>query len=210
LLTLTAAVPVAAQSDQKITICQATGSPSNPWVFTTIDARDLPEHLARGDFRANSIAACSAARAPGAATPAAVAATPVTAVAATAPPPATPMATRTPVQQQGVAGGVPLPDVPVSQLVGAATTTPAPSPRTTAPAESRTPVPASTTAQQTVNVAGAQATPASEVSALPRSGGEPDRTALVLGLLGLIGAGLGLRRLGRAGLGRGRRDAPPG
>src|SRR5438105_1414792 len=49
-LSLLPAVPVAAQTDQKVTICQATGSATNPWVFTTIDARDLPEHLARGDY----------------------------------------------------------------------------------------------------------------------------------------------------------------
>src|SRR5438105_14739123 len=54
------ALPTEAQSQGTVTICQGTGSPSNPWVFTTIDARDLPEHLARGDFPANSIADCAA------------------------------------------------------------------------------------------------------------------------------------------------------
>ena len=63
LATLGPALPVAAQTEQRVTICQATGSTANPWVFTTIDARDLPEHLARGDYRANSIADCPGASA---------------------------------------------------------------------------------------------------------------------------------------------------
>src|SRR5919108_2165822 len=71
LCVLATAMPVAAQGDQKTTICEATGSPTNPWVFTTIDARDLDEHLARGDRRATSIADCSTAQTPGASTPAA-------------------------------------------------------------------------------------------------------------------------------------------
>ena len=63
LATLGPALPVAAQTEQRVTICQATGSTANPWVFTTIDARDLPEHLGRGDYRANSIADCPGASA---------------------------------------------------------------------------------------------------------------------------------------------------
>jgi hypothetical protein len=49
-----------------------------------------------------------------------------------------------------------------------------------------------------LEVAAAQATPEAQVSALPKSGGEPDRPLLVLALLALIGAGAALRRLGRS------------
>jgi hypothetical protein len=167
-------------------------------VFTTIDARDLPEHLARGDFRASSIADCSARRAVGAASPVATVAT-VATVAATSPPTATPTPAKpvVPQQQQGVVSGAPLPDVSVSRLVGAATTTPAAGPTVATPA-------AATAGTPALNVAGAQATPEPEVSTLPKSGGEPDRGLLVVGLLGLIGAGLGLLGLSRFQLGRGR------
>jgi hypothetical protein len=60
-----------------------------------------------------------------------------------------------------------------------------------------TAAPARVTGTPAVNVAGAQTTSETEVSALPRSGGEPDRPLLALGLLGLIGLGWGLRRLAR-------------
>jgi hypothetical protein len=59
---------------------------------------------------------------------------------------------------------------------------------------------AASTAVATVEVAGAAATVAEtppEVATLPASGGEPDRPALVLALLGLGALGLGLRRWAR-------------
>jgi hypothetical protein len=198
---LAAAGPVVAQSDHKVTICQATGSPANPYVFTTIDPGDLPEHLARGDYRASSIADCSSARATetsGTLPASSATAAPVAQPAATAAPVAQPAPTSQPVQQQGVAAGHLLPDVSVSQLVATATTTAA-VPRTATPAvATATAAPARATATGVVSVAGAQATPEQPVSTLPRGGGGPDRPLLVLVLLGLLGAGLGLRRLGRA------------
>jgi hypothetical protein len=185
-VTLTTALPVAAQSEQTITICQATGSTTNPWVFTTIDARDLPEHLARGDFRATSIGECSASQAGQAAAPA---------PAPTASPTPTAAPARPAVQQQGLTGGVPLPGRSASQLVGGATATPPPG--AAVGTANPTAAPARVTGTPAVNVAGAQTTSETEVSALPRSGGEPDRPLLALGLLGLIGLGWGLRRLAR-------------
>jgi hypothetical protein len=208
LILAAAPAPVIAQSNQQIPICEATGSQANPWVFTTIDARYLAEHLARGDFRANSIADCPGARAVGSATPSAAAAT--TPVAATRTPAvaqaATPVAAaRTPAvaqaatpataqQQGGIGGGNPTSNVSVSQAVNTATATPAAATTLSTP----TAVTASATAGPRLDVAGAQATPESQVSTLPKSGGEPDRPTLVLVLLGLIGVGAGLRRLGRS------------
>jgi hypothetical protein len=169
---LALAVPVAAQSNQNITICEATGSSTTPYVFTTIDARDLPEHLARGDFQAGALADCAAAK-----------------PAATPAPGATPRAAAAPassgVQQQGI-GGVGLPSVPLSQV--------APSPTATAASATATTTPARPSPTPAVAVSGAQATPEAGISALPRSGGEPDRPIMVLVLLGLIGAGFVLRR----------------
>ena len=206
-----AAVPVAAQTNQQVTICQATGSQANPWVFTTIDARDLAEHLARGDFRANSIADCPGAKPGSSPTPAAVVtatvapatsgSTSAPAVTATVAPATgfTPARAGTPsgVQQQGVVGGgLPVSDVSASQPVNAATATPPGSP-TVPPVRNPTSAPANATPEPEVNVAGAQATPELPVSTLPKSGGEPDRPLLALGLLGLIIAGVGLRRVGR-------------
>jgi hypothetical protein len=189
LVTLAVVVPVAVQraapSDQKVTICQATGSTANPWVFTTIEARDLPDHLARGDYRATAIADCSAAQA-------AAAATPATSAAGSATPASGPA-----VPLQGGESGAPLSSAAVAQGVGTPTTTPPGGATAAPPTAVATAVPASATAAPTLSVAGAQATPEPEVSALPRSGDEPDRVLLVLLLLGLIGAGLGLRRLGR-------------
>jgi len=188
--------PVVAQSNQQITICQATGSQANPWVFTTINARDLAEHVARGDFRANSIADCPGAEAAGSPTPSgaagAVPATTTSTPVVAQPPPA-----RAP-QQAGIGGGgvSPLSNAVLAQVVNTATATPA--------AATRVPTPkavtasATPTAQTRPDVAGAQATPEAQVSALPKSGGEPDRPLLVLILLGLIGAGAGLRLLGRS------------
>jgi hypothetical protein len=173
LAALAAAVPVAAQSEPRITICQATGSPATPWVFTTIDARDLPEHLARGDFRANSIADCSAGGTP-AATPAAA-----------------------PAEQPQRAGILPA-DASLSQPEATATPTPAAAPASAAatPSPTATVAPASSPPPSAVNVAGAQATREPEVSTLPPGGDEPDRPLLVLILLGLFAAGFGLWRLG--------------
>jgi hypothetical protein len=193
LLTLAGARPVAAQSDQKIPICQATGSPTNPWVFTAVDAQDLPEHLAKGDYRASSIADCTArataVTTPPPAAPAAATATPT--VSATPGAGAGSGPTSKPVQQESVLGGVPVPELPVSRLVAQATATPAPA---TQPAPVATP----TGTASRANVAGAQATPETEVSTLPKSGGEPDRTPWVLACLGLVGTGYALRRLARA------------
>jgi hypothetical protein len=192
-----------AQSNQQITICQATGSQSNPWVFTTIDARDLSEHLARGDFRANSIADCqgAGAQAPGSPTPqtavsasqAQATVTPAAPVPATNTPAVARAATPVTVQQQGAGGGNLTSNASVSQAVNTATTTPPPPTEVPAP----TSVSASAPAERSLEVAGAQATPEPQVSTLPKSGDEPDRPLLVLLLLGLIGAGAGLRRLGR-------------
>jgi hypothetical protein len=209
LCVLATAIPVAAQGDQKTTICEATGSPTNPWVFTTIDARDLDEHLARGDRRATSIADCTAVQAPAASTPAVRSAatptpaptqtrapsTPVRAAAAGTPAP-TATATVGAVQQQGVAVGIP--DVSVSRLAGgiAGAQTGAQSAATST--VSGTPQPASTRAAPTVGVAGTQATPSAQASTLPKSGGEPNRNLLVLACLAMIGTGLGVRRLARA------------
>jgi hypothetical protein len=194
--------PAVAQSNQQITICQATGSQSNPWVFTTINARDLAEHLARGDFRANSIADCpgaQAARSP----------TPLTAISAgqgrATSPPATPIPpTNTPevarattpvaAQQQGVGDANAISNPAVSQPVNTVAATQVPP--TALPGA--TSDGAGATAPGSLELAGAQATPEPQVSALPKSGGEPDRPLLVLILLGLICAGAGLRRLGRA------------
>jgi hypothetical protein len=201
-------VPVAAQSGQNVTICEATGSVTNPWVFTTIDARDLDEHLARGDFRATSISDCSSAKA--VTTPTASAR-----LAATQPAVLSPSTTREPspsagisrsaaatptpsaaaVQQQGVTGGVP--DVSASKLAGSITNAQATSQPVATPALPVSSERATPTASDSVSVAGAQAAP-SAVSTLPQSGGEPDRTMLVLGLMLMICAGLGLRRLARA------------
>jgi hypothetical protein len=116
LATLGPALPVAAQSEQKITICQATGSTANPWVFTTIDARDLAEHVARGDYRANSIADC-----------------PRAAVAATSPPTVrpTPAATATLVRAVPTSAATATALPPTATL--AATATAAPTSSTVAP-----------------------------------------------------------------------------
>ena len=172
-----AALPVGAQTEQQVTICQATGSVGRPYVFTTIDASDLPEHLARGDYRAGSIAECSAA--PSNPTPQTAAAPSPTALATpTAAPTAAAAGAQTSprVQQQGL-GIVPVPDLPVSRVLAQATPSP-----TVAPVSAATPQ-------------AAEAADEPPVSVLPKSGGEPDRPMLVLVLLALLGVGLGLRRL---------------
>jgi hypothetical protein len=154
-----AAVPAEAQTQATVTICEQTGSPSNPWVFTTIDARDLSEHLARGDFVANSIADCPAPTA-------------TSAPAAPPAPTATPPPTLNPVGSPTSAPTQPTAPAAITVIV-----TPSPSP--------------------TIATAGAQATPAPDVSRLPRSGGEPDRPGLVLMLLAVGAAGFTLRGLSR-------------
>jgi hypothetical protein len=110
--TLGPALPVAAQTEQRITICQVTGSTANPWVFTTIDARDLPEHLARGDYRANSIADCPGASA---------AATSLPTIGPT------PAATATPVRAAATSAATATP-VPAATLAATATGVPTSSP----------------------------------------------------------------------------------
>ena len=181
LAALAVAVPVAAQSNQNVTICEATGSPTTPYVFTTIDARDLAEHLARGDYQANSLADCAAAKP--AATPG---------PGATPKPAAVPASTG--VQQQGITGGNPIANVPLGQLVATPATTSATPPSQTTPAPAATAAAARPSPTAAVDVSGAQATPEAGVSTLPRSGGEPDRPIIVLALLALIGAGFALRR----------------
>jgi hypothetical protein len=184
--------PAVAQSNQQVTICQATGSQSNPWVFTTIDARDLAEHLARGDFQAKSIADCPGAQAARSPTP--VAAVGAAQGRATSTPAVARAETPAAARQQGGGGNA------TSNAVGSqAANTATASPSTPTAVPTRTPVSASTTPEQNVEVAGAQATPEPRVSTLPKSGGEPDRPLLALALLGLIGAGTALRRLGRRG-----------
>ena len=183
--------PIVAQSNQQITICQATGSQANPWVFTTIDARDLPEHLARGDFRANSIGDCPGAAAAGSPTPSAAArAAPIPAAST----PVVAQAASPAAAQQGGTAGKSTSNAPLAQAVNTPTAPPAAPTAVPSP----TAAPANATAQPTLEVAAAQATPEAQVSALPKSGGEPDRPLLVLALLALIGAGAALRRLGRS------------
>jgi hypothetical protein len=182
-MTLASQEPVAAQGQgNQMTICHRTGSPTNPWVFMTIDARTWPEHQAQGDIQATSLADCA---------PATVAPTvaPPTVTAPTLAP--TPQPSQPAVRQQQIAPGLAIPEVPVSQLRGAGTPTavvPTPSTR------------ASPTPPPTVEVAGVTAdlaleTP--EISALPKSGGEPDRELLVVGLIAVAGVGMLLRRLAR-------------
>jgi LPXTG-motif cell wall-anchored protein len=208
LVLIVTTAPVVAQAGQNVTICEATGSATNPWVFTTIDARDLDEHLARGDFRATSISDCPTAKVsttppPSARLAATQPATPSPTVTGKPSPTAgiprsaaaTPGATAAAVQQQSVTGSVP--DVSVSKLAGSITNAQATSQAVATPTPPGLSERATPPASNSVSVAGAQATPAS-VSTLPKSGGEPDRTILVLGLMLLIGAGLGLRRLARA------------
>ncbi len=193
-----ASLPALAQTqDQRVTICQRTGSVSTPWVFTTIDAGDLPEHQARGDFRAESIAECPRADPAMTATP--VPAAPranVTPPAATLTPLPTAAPTRPAAQQAGILGGL-VPDIPVAQLL-APTGTPVSTATTATPVSTRTAAQTSTsTPQPTVSVAGVQAAPQPPVSTLPPSGGEPDLTPMVLFLVGIGGVGLGLLRVAR-------------
>lgn len=171
-MTMATQLPAAGQSQgDQMTICHRTGSPSNPWVFMTIDARTWPERQAEGDIQAASLADCA----------------PPTVVPTVAP---TPSPTSQPpqpaVRQQQIAPGAAIPDVPASQLRGAATPAPStPTPSTPAP---------------TLEVAGVtadRATDTPEISALPKSGGEPDRGLLVVGLLAVAAVGMAMRRLAR-------------
>jgi hypothetical protein len=169
----------AAQSQgQEMLICHRTGSPTNPWVFMSIDASTWPEHEAQGDIRANSLADC----APPAAAPVAPAgAAQAVAPAAPAGGPQAPAAV--PAAAQAAVG------VPPAEPANAQVASPA-----QPPAQVASPA-------QPPQVAGVQAAEAESaqppVSSLPASG-EPDRPFLVVGLLALLAVGLGLRRLGRS------------
>lgn len=191
--TVVAQVPVAAQGQgSQMTICHRTGSPSNPWVFMTIDARTWPEHQSQGDIQAGSLTDC----APPTEAPA-VAPTSLTLPTAAATP--TPQPSQRAVREQQIVPGLPIPEVPALQLRGGATPTAvAPTPST--PTSS---TPTSSTPPATVEVAGVtadRAVDAPEISALPKSGGEPDRGLLVFGLIAVAGVGMLLRRLARRGL----------
>jgi hypothetical protein len=174
----------AAQSQaQEMFICHRTGSPTNPWVFMSIDASTWPEHEAQGDVRANSLTDCAtaAAQAPAPAAqeaaPSAPAAQP--APAATSAPAAQPAPAATTAPQAR-----PTPASPVAS--------PAESPPQVANVQVASPEQARPQAAANPQ---AQAESAPPVSSLPASG-EPDHPALVLGLLMLLATGLGLRRLG--------------
>ena len=171
-VTMATQLPAAAQGQGvQMTICHRTGSPSNPWVFMMIDARTWPERQAEGDIQAASLADCPQP-------------TVVPAVASTPSPTSQPP--QPAVRQQQIAPGTAIPDVPVAELRGAATPAPStPTPSTPAP---------------TLEVAGVTAEPATdtpEISALPKSGGEPDRGLLVVGLLAVAAVGMAMRRLAR-------------
>jgi hypothetical protein len=106
-VTLAAQLPALAYGqEQPMTICHRTGSPANPWVFMTIDARNWPEYQAQGDVQATSLADC-------------------------APPPAAPAVA---FQQQPVAQATPIPTptsvapttVPTPVRTAAAAATPGP------------------------------------------------------------------------------------
>jgi len=219
ILSLNTALPVAAQTSPTITICQATGSPANPWVFTTIDARDLPEHQARGDYPAASIGDCAGARlastpqpintpapAPAANQAGAVAQDQSNAAPARAEvrgttsqqPAATlaPAATATPVTLPTLATSANSASTSSSAATSTSSTTSGTSGSSTTTANSATA--SDGTSATTAQVAGVQATAEPAVSTLPRGGGEPDRPMLVLMLLVVAATGLGLRRLARA------------
>ena len=155
--------------EEQVSICHSTGSAANPWVFMTIDPRTWSEHQAHGDFRATSLADCS----------------PPT------PAPTGLLAQAQPVQQQ------PQPAAP---------STPIPSPTSAPPSPISTPVrsaePVATPAPtiETAGVRAREADPerASDVSSLPKGGGEPDRPLLVVALLVIAAVGVSLRRLARS------------
>jgi hypothetical protein len=161
------------QGDQ-VTICHRTGSPSNPWVFMIIDARTWPERQTEGDIQATSLADCPQP-------------TVAPAVATAAPPPLpTSQPPQPAVPQQAMASETAIPAVPVAELRGVAT----PAPTT---ATHSTPAP-------TLEVAGVRTEPATdapEISTLPKSGGEPDRGLLVIGLLAVAAMGMAMRRVAR-------------
>jgi hypothetical protein len=168
-------IPAEAQSQgQPITICHKTGSTTNPWVFMTIDPSTWPEYQAQGDVRATSLADCQ----PSVTQPTAAAPTPV---------PAAP--TQAPVEAQQVApGAAQVPDVSVSQVGGAVS-------QNAGSANLAQATPQATIAPTTVSTP--ETTEASEVSSLPKSGGEPDRALLVIGCLAIGAAGVLMRRVAR-------------
>jgi hypothetical protein len=177
---------------QEVFICHRTGSSTNPWVFMSIDASTWPEHEAEGDVRANSLAECPAP----APAPAAQQAAPIA-------PPAQPAQAVIGVPQASSAQAPPAAQVAApaqaasSQVASPAQTSsqvasPAESPAQVANAQAVRPE----QARSQVADVQAEAESAPPVSSLPASG-EPDRPVLVLGLLTVLAAGLGLRRLGR-------------
>ena len=101
---LGAAPPAATQSqEQQMTICHQTGSPTNPWVFMTIDASTWPEHQAQGDVQARSLSDCGP---PPEAPPALAAPVQAPTQPAAAPAPATPGAVAT-VETAGMSAAAP-------------------------------------------------------------------------------------------------------
>jgi hypothetical protein len=181
-------LPAAAQGQgDQVTICHRTGSPSNPWVFMIIDSRTWPEHQAEGDIQATSLADC-----PQPTVAPAVAATVAPSPSPTPQPAPPPVAVR---QQSIAPGKAAIPAAPGAELLGAAT----PAPSTATPATPATPTNPATPAP-TVEVAGVRAEPATDapdISTLPKSGGEPDRGLLVIGLLAVAAMGMAMRRVAR-------------
>ena len=154
--------------EEQVSICHSTGSAANPWVFMTIDPRTWSEHQAQGDFRATSLADC----------------------APPPPAPAAPVAQVQTVQQQ---------QQPAPQSTPLPSPTSAPASPASTPVRAAAPLATPAPTIETAGVRTGEASPerASDVSSLPKGGGEPDRPLLVMALLAIAAAGVALRRLAR-------------